>query len=583
MEIYAVSWLRIFVYAEVEMDYIALYRKWRPQDFSALVGQEHIKTALTNALVQNRIAHAYLFSGPRGTGKTSTARILAKAVNCEKGPTAEPCNVCENCVRINNGTSMDVIEIDAASSGNVDQIRNLREHVRSLPVEGRKRIYIIDEVHMMSTDAFNALLKTLEEPPSHVLFILATTEPHKLPATILSRCQRYDFRRLSMAEMTDRLKEVVESGGLNVTDGAISLIASQSDGGMRDALSLLDQCSVMAEGEITEDTIRALLGIAGRDMLRGLISAIAVQDKGKALKALDGLLLAGRDVKQLISEMALYLRAVILCKVSTDFTEIYLTDSKENLEKMAECFSMQQIVEMTGLLHASSLELRSYVQPRIIMEMCLMQLCSVTEELEKRDLLRRVEDLEKIVAGGKVAVPVQVPVFEKPQLVREEKHKAEIKIPKEIDKQKPTEPESVIETPAVEKSPEPDSKPQAELPEDGQLWEKVLEKVLAQNKKSLYACAKSGKLKSMENGEAVVEFDKTFASGRMQEDDYRTTVESIMSDLIGASVKVRCVAVNAKEKPLKKVKEKKAEPLPEAVAAALEVFGGQVVKIKGKE
>ena len=219
------------------MAYVALYRKWRPQGFDALVGQEAVRTALTNALETGRIAHAYLFAGPRGTGKTSTAKILAKAVNCEHGPTPNPCNECQNCVRINDGTSMDVFEIDAASNRGIDEIRDLREKVAFAPVSGRYKVYIIDEVHMLTTEAFNALLKTLEEPPPHVIFILATTEPHKIPATIHSRCQRFDFRRVTDADIVKRLREVADGSGIAADDDALQLIAVQADGGMRDALS----------------------------------------------------------------------------------------------------------------------------------------------------------------------------------------------------------------------------------------------------------------------------------------------------------------------------------------------------------
>ena len=227
------------------MAYVALYRQWRPQDFKNLVGQNHISSTLKNAIQLGKIAHAYLFSGPRGTGKTSTAKILAKSLNCMNGPTSDPCNVCANCERITNGTSMDVLEIDAASNRGIDEIRELRESVKFAPVDGRYKVYIIDEVHMLTNEAFNALLKTLEEPPAHVVFILATTEAHKIPATIHSRCQRFDFRRIGFREIEQRLTDVAQHNGLTVAPDALKLIASHADGGLRDALSILDQCTMM--------------------------------------------------------------------------------------------------------------------------------------------------------------------------------------------------------------------------------------------------------------------------------------------------------------------------------------------------
>ena len=242
------------------MAYVALYRTWRPQNFDSVVGQPHIVRTLTNAIEKNKIAHAYLFSGPRGTGKTSTAKILAKALNCTHGPTTDPCGTCEACRKITEGTSMDVLEIDAASNRGIDEIRGLRETVGFLPVDGRYKVYIIDEVHMLTTEAFNALLKTLEEPPPHILFILATTEPHKIPATIHSRCQRYDFRRISASDIEARLGEVIDHLDLTIEPAAVRLIADAAEGGMRDALSLLDQCITTSDDTITAADVENLLG-----------------------------------------------------------------------------------------------------------------------------------------------------------------------------------------------------------------------------------------------------------------------------------------------------------------------------------
>lgn len=242
------------------MEHIALYRAWRPQSFQDMVGQQHIIRTLQNAIRENRLSHAYLFSGPRGTGKTTAAKLLAKAVNCEKGPAPEPCNECDACRRITAGAVMDVLEIDAASNRGVDEIRDLREKVKYAPTEVRQKVYIIDEVHMLTTEAFNALLKTLEEPPPHVMFILATTEPHRLPATVISRCQRFDFRRVSLDEQTQRLRVICEQEGIAAEEEAIEYIARLSDGGMRDALSILDQISSFSDGRVSYQQVLDMTG-----------------------------------------------------------------------------------------------------------------------------------------------------------------------------------------------------------------------------------------------------------------------------------------------------------------------------------
>lgn len=312
------------------MAYVALYRTWRPQDFDDLVGQAPIKKALTNALETGRISHAYLFAGPRGTGKTSTARILAKALNCEKGPTAHPCNQCSNCREITEGTCGDVVEIDAASNRGIDEIRKLREQVYFAPTSCRYKVYIIDEVHMITTDAFNALLKTLEEPPEHVVFILATTEPQKILNTILSRCQRFDFRRATVDEIAEHLEKVAKGSHIQAEPEALRLMAIQADGGLRDALSLLDQCSVMAS-PVTAETVRQVLGLVGREKLRELVTRIGQKNLSGALDALGQLLEQGKEMEQILAELLEYFRALLLYQADREYQEIYLTDTREAL------------------------------------------------------------------------------------------------------------------------------------------------------------------------------------------------------------------------------------------------------------
>ena len=359
------------------MSYVALYRRWRPTSFADLVGQEHISRTLSRAVTSGQTSHAYLFTGPRGTGKTSTAKILARSLNCAQGPTLTPCGRCESCRAIAEGSSMDVFEIDAASNRGIDEIRDLRETVKFAPTEGRCKIYIIDEVHMLTTEAFNALLKTLEEPPPSVLFILATTEPHKVPATIQSRCQRYDFHRITVAEIRERLSYVCRESGIAANDDALSIIAAQADGGMRDALSILDQCSALAEGTLTAEQVQESLGFVGKERIAQLAVQIADKDGSGLLAGLSELLQSGRELNRIFVELALHFRALMIAGVggASFAAEFSGTEAAEQLRADAARFSQPEIMNILRRISETLQEMRTAPQPRITAETLLLSLC----------------------------------------------------------------------------------------------------------------------------------------------------------------------------------------------------------------
>lgn len=529
------------------MGYRALYREYRPQCFEDVVGQLHITKTLQNAIITGRVSHAYLFCGPRGTGKTTTAKVLAKALNCVNYPVEEPCNECKNCISTTEGTSVDVIEIDAASNRGIEDIRDLREKVKYSPAQGRYRIYIIDEVHMLTTEAFNALLKTLEEPPGHVVFILATTEPHKVPVTILSRCQRFDFRRIPIEDMVERLQQVAEQVGLQVEPQALTLIAGAAEGGLRDALSILDQGAVYGNNNITVQDVHSLLGTVGGQTLSSMVTHLGNGDATQALTLINELFQQGKDLRLFVKELSAYLRTLMLslvsgqAEVTTKFTPYQLADYLETLTKL------EYDMKWSG-------------QPRVLLELALVKMIAGSKgvadhhvnHLEQR--LRKLEQcLQQVPTAGKLKVP-KTP--EKQPVIQQELSKTEPKTEHKVEHK----------VPSIGHS-------------DGKkVWQATLEKV-KKAKPSLYAILCEAHFVDLVEEVLTIGFKaqhSTFHKGMAEQAENKTLLTELLNENQGGNWRLNITSLS--EPTESKVDNESTDDDP-LVQKAIELFGENKVVI----
>lgn len=513
------------------MAYQVLYREWRPQDFKSLVGQQHISMTLQNAIKKSRIAHAYLFAGPWGTGKTSTAKILAKAVNCLNPVDAEPCNSCANCESINGGRSLDVIEIDAASNRGIDEIRELRERVNFVPSQGKYKVYIIDEVHMLTTEAFNALLKILEEPPAHVIFILATTEPQRILPTILSRCQRFDFRKIAPQEMEERLKEILSSYGLSCEEGVLALIIRKAEGGLRDAISILDQCISFGEDCISQKTAYDVLGMVKSDALLSLTQSFIDKDAPRLLAEINMLLKQGLEPGQIIKDLLEHLRNLILLSVCG--TESLLVsgsnEEKENLLKQAKALGLGWLSDAVSLLAKVDSESRWRQNMRIVLETTLL------------GLILREKTANDSPAGNTTILP-----------------------PKAVNTCKAE--SSAVAQPA--KKPAVVSGMTLASIKDN--WDQLMEEI-KERKKTVHAFLTVCEPYNLEGDTLVLAFKSgyTFHKEKVEGSENRRIIEEVLQQVLGVKLQVKCI-----------LEDEAVQQTEDPVQKALDLFGPDIVVIK---
>lgn len=512
------------------MAYLALYRRWRPTSLDELKGQSHVRHAIKRALQEGKIGHAYLFSGPRGTGKTSTAKILAKALNCLNLKDGEPCGECDSCKKIDGNASMDVFEIDAASNRGIDEIRDLRETVKFAPVDGKYKVYIIDEVHMLTTEAFNALLKTLEEPPNFVIFILATTEAHKVPATIQSRCQRFDFRRISIDEIKERLNFVTKEMNFKAEEEALSLIAIHSDGGLRDALSLLDQCAAISGGNVKKSDVEDILGLIGNAWTSELAKAVGEYDTKKILLMINEITKKGKELPQIINELSLCLRTVMIYEAAGVLEKglALYNISEEDLEKLKSLFPRERIVAALKKLNETAYALKWTNAPRITVEVALLSLCYEEPASNEPNLPAnnvdnaRIARLENMIRDMSLKLQTGTPSV-----------KTDFQVPPiKTVSPKPIKVEQ-ISTPAPIEEQEPSI---SIVTEDGEkLWQSVMKYFEETGNKSILGCLKQGVCSKMTQTTIELTFPSEMLSS-IAVKMYKKPIEDTIKKLSGKTL-----------------------------------------------
>ena len=500
----------------------ALYRVYRPKTFGDVVGQEHIVKTLKNQIKNNNIGHAYLFSGTRGTGKTSTAKIFARAVNCLNPINEEPCNECEICIDTLNDNIMDIVEIDAASNNSVDDIRELRESVKYTPSKAKYKVYIIDEVHMLSQGAFNALLKTLEEPPSYVIFILATTEPHKIPATILSRCQRFDFKRVSSKDIASRMSYICKKENIEAEEKALSLIARNSQGALRDALSILDQCMSFGNEKIEYNDVIELLGTVNIDELFELSQSIIDENTKKSLEILNEFIIWGKDIRNLINDLIDHFRNLMVCKVSKDLDEIISLpeESIERLKEQSQNVNINDLIRILNILSETQDSMKSSSNTRILAEVTMMKIAQPMFDESKEALIKRIENLEKIIESGNIkVVTVQ--------------NESEINtVPQRVQVDEPQERKEDIVYEEVKSE-------DVKLVESS--WKKVTQKIKDDRKLSIAALLKEVNTFNVKDNILYLIFNDnfSFARSRLNSKDTIEYVESIIREVLNRSFNIQ--------------------------------------------